>query len=92
MLKPVYTIVVLLLCVAMTSAQKLDIGLQLGGAFYDGDLSMPDYFSNANQMNPAVGFLLRGEVSPGFVVRAGALVSRVQGDDSRSDLILCAGQ
>lgn len=86
MLKPVYAIIILALYSSHLLSQKLDIGLQVGGAFYDGDLSMPDYFSNVNLMNPAVGFVLRGEVSPGFVVRAGVLVSRLQGDDSRSDL------
>ncbi len=67
-------------------AQKVDLGVQLGGGFYDGDLSMPSYFSNTKQINSAVGLVARAEVLPGAVLRGGVLYTKLESDDARSNI------
>jgi hypothetical protein len=70
----------------MIQAQNLDFGLQIGGGFYDGDLSHPDYSRNVANMHGAIGGVIRFEYFEGVVLRAGAIYTQVSADDANSPL------
>lgn len=84
MLKFRLVIFAALLSMSQLHAQQMDVGLQFGGGFYDGDLSLPTYFSNARQMNVAVGLLARMEVLPGAYARFGCITTKLEAHDNQS--------
>jgi len=80
-------IILMSLCLSIgLQAQNLDFGIQLGGAYYDGDLSMPQTSRNVTNLNPAIGILARVEILEGVAVRLGGLYTSVEADDSQSSL------
>lgn len=80
-----WLVLLILGCCMNAQSQKLDFGIQLGGAFYDGDLSVPGYWNNATNLNGAFGVVARFQYFEGIILRAGGIYTRVTGDDSASD-------
>lgn len=85
MLKIRLVVITMMLAVGATKAQNIDVGLQLGAAFYDGDLSMPKYFDNLSQANPAFGALVRAQILPGTFLRGGFVATKVEAYDAKAD-------
>ncbi|MDX1683776.1 MAG: DUF6089 family protein [Saprospiraceae bacterium] len=85
MFKPVCLTLLMLLSLSFNSiGQTLDLGIQVGGGAYSGDLSTPGLTSYLQNVNPAVGGFLRVGLSRGITLRAGLLYTQVEAQDRNS--------
>lgn len=70
-------------CNAQT--QQLEVGLQLGGSYYSGDMDAPTFSENIKNTNFAFGFLARYHVNTKLAFRGNLTFGKLEGKDSMSD-------
>ena len=65
-------------------AQKLEVGLVVGGANYQGDLASSEFKVLRQQINLAYGGFLRYHLNESFAIRLQVLATELSADDARS--------
>ncbi len=83
-MKPLHIFLIALFLPLLSSAQKLEGGVFLGGANYVGDVVVPDFFDLSNT-NFAYGLLIRHSFQPKLALRGNLLFGKIQGNDADYD-------
>ena len=79
MLRSFFTIIFLLAVTALFGQRETEVGLHLGAATYQGDLSVGPF--NAKAIKPAIGVVYRKLFNPRVGLRASAIWCRISGSD-----------
>lgn len=79
MLRSFFTIILLLAITALFGQRETEVGLHLGAATYQGDLSVGPF--NTKEINPAIGVVYRKLFTPRLALRASAIWARISGND-----------
>lgn len=79
MLRSTFTIIFLVAVTALFGQRETEVGLYLGVATYQGDLSVGPF--NTKEINPAIGVVYRKLFTPRIGLRASAIWCRISGND-----------
>lgn len=79
MLRSIFTIIFLTTLTALMGQRETEVGLHVGIATYQGDLSVGPF--NTKEINPAIGVVYRKLFNPRIGLRASAIWCRISGND-----------
>lgn len=79
MIRSVFTIIFLFAVTMLFGQRETEVGLHLGVATYQGDLSVGPF--NTKEVNPALGVVYRKLFTPRLALRANAIWARISGND-----------
>lgn len=79
MIRSIFTIILLSAVTMLYGQRETEVGLHLGVATYQGDLSVGPF--NAKEVNPALGVVYRKLFTPRLGLRASAIWARISGND-----------
>lgn len=79
MLRSIFTAIFFLAVVALFGQRETEVGLHVGVATYQGDLSVGPF--NTKEVNPALGVVYRKIFTPRVALRANAIWCRISGND-----------